>query len=146
MKKFAILLTALSLSALIAPTASAQVGTMDIKMEIENNNSMTYATKCPFKCIGTISTIDDVDWYSVQIGSLSTATSFTFTLTDVPTGKDYDLFVYNETGQLLGKSTNMGSASEMVTFPITAGKSYYAKVFSVSGYSTSAFYMLSADF
>ncbi|KEO83012.1 hypothetical protein [Tumebacillus flagellatus] len=149
MKKFATLFSALALTVMLVPTASsASVSTEDIKMESEPNDTMSSATRIDSvsQRMGTISTADDVDWYFLTIGSLQTSPTATFTLSNIPSGKDYDLMVYDQNNKLVGISTNAGNTDETVKFPIVPGATYYAKVYSYSGYSASSYYLLSLNY
>ncbi len=82
---------------------------------------------------------------SIQsIRANSAATTFTIDL-DVPDGKDYELFVYDNSGVAIGSSTAGTSSDEKVSVSVVNG-TFYIKVYGYSGaYSTTSSYRVKAD-
>lgn len=116
-------------------------------MEREDNGTIGQANNIGVDgTIGTISSDSDVDFYRIKLGSLWTNKNITVKLQQIPDGTDYDLIVYDSTGtKVLGKSMNQGKQDESITFLGETGKEYFVKVFSVSGFSTKHFYLISWD-
>lgn len=101
------------------------------KTETESNN--TFATADVVNqddtIYGKISSTSDVDIYKVTFAVAGTAN---FWLGDIPSGKDYDLYVYNESGQQLGVSSGT-SSSELISFQTIGATTYYFKVVGSDG-------------
>lgn len=86
---------------------------------------------------GALTTASDVDWWWVQFDASGTAN---FWLSDIPTGCNFDLYVYASNGTtLLASSTKAGRYSELVTIPVSAGTKYYFCIRSASGGSSSQY-------
>lgn len=149
MKKYLALFSALALTVLLVPAASfASISTQDIKMESEPNDTMSTATRIDSgsQRMGTIGTDGDVDYYFLKIGSLQDSPTATFTLSNIPSGKNYELKVYDQNNNPVGSSKNTGNTDKQIQFPIIPGATYYAKVYSTSGFSTTSFYLLSLNY
>jgi hypothetical protein len=87
-----------------------------------------------------LATYKKSDYFYIVI---STTNAINIYLTDIPTGTDYDLFLYTETGCVSNKSAaesrKPGSSPETISYsPPTTGR-YYIRVYSYSGYSTSPY-------
>jgi hypothetical protein len=86
---------------------------------------------------------DDYYWITP-----TTASQVTITLTNIPAGNDYDLYVYYYDGaqyQQVGASIRTGNQNESVTFtPPVLGKKYYIRVYPASGFSSQQAYRLRA--
>jgi len=78
----------------------------------------------------------------------STSTSVHVTLTNIPSGCDYDLYVYYYDGQYrqVAYSNRPGNANEGVTFTSVAGRKYYVRVYRYSGSSNQQPYRLKATY
>lgn len=86
---------------------------------------------------GAITSTSDVDWWWVQFDASGTAN---FWLSDIPTGCNFDLYVYRGNGtNLVASSTKEGRYSELITIPVVAGTKYYFCVRSASGSSSSQY-------
>ena len=72
---------------------------------------------------GTISPVNDVDFYSFTI---TTGGTITATLTTLPA--NYQLDLQNAGGTRIGRSRNGGTANETINLTVTAG-TYYARVY-----------------
>lgn len=151
-KMFSIATSFLAVALFIPSVVSAEsnvnqhtiVAPADFIMESEPNDTIERAnTLSADNRLGTISSLSDVDFYRIRLGSLWTNKNITVKLQNIPDGRDYDLIVYDSTGtKVLGKSSNQGNTDESITFLGEVSKEYYVKVYSVSGYSTNAYYSL----
>lgn len=105
--------------------------TRDWKYEWESNNSMNSSADS-FSlyqwCTGNISSLSDVDYWDFSITYTRVCT---FTLI-VPSNKDYDLKVYNNSGTQVASSTNGTGVNESVIVTLPSGH-YYVKVYTWSG-------------
>ena len=91
---------------------------------------------------GCISSTSDVDWWRIRFDYSGSAN---FWLGNIPSGCDYELYLYSSNGtSLLRSSTNSGNANELITYNVSANTFYYMKITSYSGYSTSSPYLLRA--
>jgi murein DD-endopeptidase MepM/ murein hydrolase activator NlpD len=72
----------------------------------------------------------DIDWFRVYHsgGSLRVA------LQSIPTGTDYDVYLYNSSGAQIGSSLNGGNSNESIYVSVSSGY-YYIQVKSWSGYN-----------
>jgi serine protease len=101
--------------------------------EVEPNNAMsqTQALAAPNTVNGSMASSTDQDWYSLDLPAGRTLSA---TLT--PNGSsDYDLYVYNSNGTLIGSSENGTGAVDKVTVTNTGGSTFkrYVKVVYYSG-------------
>lgn len=96
--------------------------------EIEKNNSMSSANriKNDYDNRGRIYESDDVDWYVISFPSSGTANFF---LGDIPSGKDYDLKIYNSSGFLVASSNKGGNSNELIAYDVAAKTNYYVKIY-----------------
>lgn len=132
---FLIISVCLSLS---ISTAAAETKAV-LKTESEPNNTITTANVVnqDDTIYGTIGSTTDVDFFRVSFPLAGTAN---FWLGDIPSGKDYDLYVYNSSGTLVGSSTGTTS-SELVSLSVSANSTYYFKVQGCNNsYSTTSKY------
>ncbi len=69
-------------------------------------------------------------------------------LTNIPSGNDYDLYVYDYQGgyRLIASSNQSGNTNETVTFTPQAGRKYYVRVYSYSGSSSQQSYQLTVTY
>ena len=89
-----------------------------------------------------VGSVKDIDWYQVTIANSGIVN---FKLTNIPSGCDYDLYVYQSDGTtLVGSSSKGSNADELVSKNVTAGI-YYIKVISYSGYNISSYYTVKAE-
>ncbi|SDX32868.1 thermitase [Marininema mesophilum] len=83
----------------------------------------------------------DEDWYKIKTSSTGT---IAVNLSNVPA--DYDLYLYNSSGNLLSYSWNSGTSNESISTRRAAG-TYYIKVVGWDGaHSTTSNYALKATF
>lgn len=137
MKKFLpfIICFALLLSISFSGTVFAAVN------ETEPNNTMTTASPLrPGDTVnGKISTSSDLDYYMMQ---LTASGNINISLGTIPSGCDYDLYLYDNRGSLIRSSTAGSNTDENISNTLNAG-TYYVCVKSYSGYSASSNYTLS---
>ncbi len=103
-----------------ATYTQAQFTTPDLCADIlEYNNTFYYAKAITpgLNYSAQISSCNDKDYY--KFNNTSTAKNIRITLTNLP--YDYDVKLYNNCGQLVGKSENWGTNSETIVF-----NSYYS--------------------
>ena len=129
---------------LLAPNtafASEIVPTAVLKTESEPNNTRAAANLVnqDDTITGYISSSSDIDYFKI-VPSVNGI--FNFWLGNIPAGKNYDLYVYNSSGSLLGSSTNTGTAQELVSgIMATKGNTYYFAVQGKNGsYSATGAY------
>ncbi len=89
---------------------------------------------------GKISTSSDVDFYKMPIMYSGTRV---ITLSDIPSGCDYDLYLYDAKGNLISYSRASGNKDESITKSMEVQEQYYICVKNSSGYSSSSDYTLS---
>ena len=91
---------------------------------------------------GYIKSASEKDYYVI---TFPYAGKVNFWLGEIPTGCDYDLYLYTESGRLASKSDNTNTTQELISgYTVSAGIKYYMLVKSKSGYSTSKPYKLRA--
>jgi hypothetical protein len=89
-----------------------------------------------------IGSATDVDWF--KFANTTTNKKIRVTLTNLPF--DYDVYLYNSSGSLKGKSENANTTSETIVFNTNTVGTYYIKVVGYNGvYSTSSCYTLKAE-
>lgn len=104
------------------------------KTESEPNNTRATANLInqDDTITGYISSSADIDYFKVVA---NTNGVFNFWLGNIPSGKNYDLYVYSSAGGLLGSSTSTNSTQELVSgIKATKGSTYY---FAVQGKNNS---------
>lgn len=114
------------------------------KNEQESNDSIALADRTydDYNNYGYISSNNDVDYFKVKFSTKGVAN---FWLGNIPDGTDYDLFLYDEGGTLLARSTKGENEAELISsFPVNSNTFYYMMVESASGYSTTSPYLLRA--
>ena len=98
----------------------------------EVNNSPTTATSIANNATITaanIHTTSDVDYFTFTLTEMS---NVNISLTNIPSGCDYELAFYNNAGSLVARSVNGGSKSESISVRVALG-AYYIKVYSYNG-------------
>jgi hypothetical protein len=89
-----------------------------------------------------IASATDVDWY--KFTNTAAQPNIYITLTTLPF--DYDVYLYNSVGTLLGSSTNGSTTSEAIIFNTALAGTYYVRVIGFNGvFSNSACYKLRAE-
>lgn len=107
--------------------------------ESESNNTFgtanrTYDDRDNY---GKISSNSDIDWWVITFAQDGYVN---FWLGSIPSGCDYDISLYSSNGStLLATSTNRTGTQELIKYRVYAGSTYYIKVYSYSGYSTSQY-------
>lgn len=106
--------------------------------ESESNNTIGTADKISSDddVYGTISSASDIDWYKITFSSSGVAN---FWLGNVPSGCNYQLQLYNSSGALLTGSYNASGLQELISFYSVSATTYYIKIYTASGYSTSQY-------
>ena len=116
-------------------------------LEVENNNSSSGASEINNKTYvygrlgGSLSNpSDNEDWFKIISSSSG---SGTFSLTQIPSGSDFDLYIYSSNATtLLGSSKNTGNTSESVSVTVSANTTYYIKIKLYSGGNATDYYRL----
>lgn len=141
MKRIASFFMALTLVMLSVMTASA--ASTYTSSESEPNNTIATATIIYDNdtVTGKISSTSDVDYYKIKFSNNGTAN---FWLGNIPSGKDFDLYLCNSAGTTLASSTTATGNQEIITqYSVTAGVWYYIKVVGYNGsYDASHSYTL----
>ena len=107
--------------------------------EPNDSFSSAFALSCGTPYAAKICSATDVDHYKVTPSSSGTLT----VRLAPPSGKDYDLFIYNSSQTQISKSTNGTGVQDVCDVSVTAGQMYYIKVKGYnSGFSTTSNYSL----
>lgn len=133
------ILIAVSLFRSLPGNANAASGTV---YESENNDSYLRADRTydDYDSHGLMNSTSDVDYWVVSFPYGGRAN---FYLGRIPSGKNYDMYIYSSNGtSLLRSSTNSGNTSELVSMSVSANTNYYIKIKSASGCSTTSYYLL----
>ncbi len=80
---------------------------------------------------GKLTPGDDDDFYWIEVGQAGT---LVVDLWDIPSGTDYDLWVYDKDKQKIAQSRKSGTKPEHIEYPVYPGK-YYLRVDPYSGRS-----------
>ncbi len=108
--------------------------------QYEINDTTSKATTISLGNIynATIHNTGDVDYYKLANypGGV-----LIINLTNIPSGTNYDLELYNSSNTKVAYSLNSGTADETITYSASAG-TYYIKVFSASGANSQSSYKL----
>ena len=110
----------------IKATATAVSTSCASSYDNTTNNATTGAAVIPFNTniTGLINVGSDVDHYKFTI---TTGGTITLTLTTLPA--NYNLRLVSSTGTVLSTSQKSGTTSETITYTVTAGATYYARVY-----------------
>jgi Secretion system C-terminal sorting domain/Fibronectin type III domain len=97
----------------------------------EPNNTFAQATPMGITAVKSaqITTIADVDFY--KFTTTAPQTNFTVTVFDLT--QDYNVNLYNSSGQLLGSSANTGVTSEKIVYNTATAGTFYFSVLGVNG-------------
>ncbi|MDP4183094.1 MAG: S8 family serine peptidase, partial [Bacillota bacterium] len=103
--------------------------------ETEPNNSSSTAMPIGFCSVsGSILNSNDLDdWYAID---LEAGKQYLIRLAGIPTGNDFDLYVYNPTPALTASSTYGSNSDENITLNTTVAGKYYINVHSYTFNST----------
>lgn len=106
--------------------------------ESEPNNTLATSdfTYNDYNSIGALTSSTDVDWWRV---SFSKSGKVNFWLGNIPSGCDYDIELYNSSGELIGSSVNYNQDPELIQHDVEAETYYYIKIYTCSGYSNSTY-------
>lgn len=112
-----------------------------LKTESEANNTRATANLVnqDDTITGYIGSSTDVDYFKVVASANGV---FNFWLGNIPSGKDYDLYIYNSSGTLLRSSTSTSGYQELISgITATKGSTYYFMVKGKNGsYSATSAY------
>lgn len=108
--------------------------------ESEPNNSFSAADtiNSDDDVYGKISSSSDIDYFKVKFSAAGKAN---FWLGQIPSGCDYDLYVYDENYNLLWSSKASGNSQELLSKKSVQNKLYYVVVKPYSGYSSSEYWL-----
>ncbi len=114
--------------------------------ETENNNSIDYANRIydDNNVYGAISYVGDEDWYVISFNNVG---AVNFWLGSIPTGCDYDIYLYEQNGnyaKLVEKSINDGNADELISSYTCLGKTNYFIRIVGNGTHSNAMYLFRA--
>lgn len=107
--------------------------------ESENNNTVAAADKTydDYDNYGAISSTSDVDWWKVTFTQNGEAN---FWLGNIPSGCNYNLYLYKANGStLIASSKKTSNSQELITTRVKANTVYTIKIVSTSGSSTSKY-------
>jgi N-acetyl-anhydromuramyl-L-alanine amidase AmpD len=108
----------------------------------ETNNTMSaaYSTVTGVNRTGLICPQGDVDWF--KFTNSSTYPHIRVSLSNLPL--DYDMELYNSSGQLVGSSTNSGTSNEVIIYNNAPVGTYYVKIYGYNNnyHSSSRYYFL----
>jgi hypothetical protein len=109
----------------------------------ENNNTFVAAAAIPVNADikAQISSAADADWY--KFSNTGTTPNIKITLSNLP--KDYDLELYNASGNFLILSDNVGTTSEGIVYNMAPVGTYYIKVTGYGGTYSPNCYALRAQ-
>ncbi|NLD47791.1 MAG: hypothetical protein GX660_11425, partial [Clostridiaceae bacterium] len=88
----------------------------------------------------TIDNENDDDWFNVNINETG---NFTFELQNIPSGTDYDIYIYDYLENVVSYSVSGSNTNEFININLDPGR-YYMQVHPFSGHSDTKQYLLSA--
>lgn len=127
-----------------AATLLSEYAIASVRYEVESNNTIALADRIydDDTTYGTIGYSGDVDFFKVLFTSAGNAN---FWLGDIPSGEDYDFYLYDANGNLLKSSTTTANQEQIYNFPVIANTWYYMKVIGYNGsYNTNDYYRIRA--
>lgn len=88
---------------------------------------------------------DHADYYYMDISQAATLSIGLLNLVNLPSTVDYDLYLFDETGQYVAWSNQYGQVDEGLSYSVTDDKvgRYYVQVLPYSGFSSEIPYLLS---
>jgi murein DD-endopeptidase MepM/ murein hydrolase activator NlpD len=110
--------------------------------EIQANNDMSTAQQIydGTDVYGSFPTIADTEyWYKIIYSSSGYAN---FWMGQIPSGCDYDMYIYNSSGTEIAKSDKSGSADELIQTKYLSSGTYYIKIKAFSSGRSSSQYRL----
>lgn len=115
------------------------------RYEVESNDSFSLADRFydDDDVYGRIYSSSDIDYYKISFPYDGVVN---FWLGEIPSGKDYDLYVYDQNQVLIASSLKSSNYDELISEkPVVANQDYYVKVKGYNGcYDTSNYYHLRA--
>lgn len=112
--------------------------------ESENNNSWQAADTIynDYDGYGLINYPSDIDYWKITFPYSGTAN---FYLGNIPSNCNYNIYLYSSDGETILKyGSNSGNTYELLTCQVSAGSTYYVRVYTVSGCSTTSYYLFRA--
>jgi Pregnancy-associated plasma protein-A/Secretion system C-terminal sorting domain/Fibronectin type III domain len=111
----------------------------------ESNNTLATATPLTVNTTiqALISASTDDDYFSFS--NTTAQPNIRVTLTNIPTGKDYELRLYNAAGTNVKSSLNSGITAEKILYNAAPVGVYKVRVYPYSGGSTTACYSLTVN-
>lgn len=108
--------------------------------EVNNTMSAAYSTVTGVNRTGLICPQGDVDWF--KFSNSSSLPHIRVSLTNLPL--DYDMELYNASGQLVGSSTNANTSNEVIILNNAPVGTYYVKIYGYNNnyHSTSRYHFL----
>lgn len=108
--------------------------------EKESNNTLATANSMTLSTTmtGTISSSSDQDWFKFTTSSKGV---HRIGLSNIPSNADYDLALFDANSKLIANS-GTSNKYESICTSLNASTTYYLKVFSANGYSTTEKYQL----
>lgn len=123
-------------------TTSAIISTCTDNYESNNSRSAAKSIAVNTNITAKIGNSTDVDWF--KFSTTTTNKNISISLSNLP--YDYDVFLYNKYGTLIGSSENGGTTNETIKYNNGTVGIYYVKVIGYnSAYSNSACYNLKAS-
>lgn len=119
--------------------SAAPVSAYSNVYESESNNTLATADVICDQDYnyGAISSTSDVDWWKFTYSVTGMVNLY---LANIPTGCNYNLYVYDASGNLIASSINSLSMDELIRIRVKANTTYYVKVMSSMG-SSSNYYL-----
>lgn len=108
--------------------------------ESESNDTRTTADRTydDYDNFGSLSSTSDVDWWKYVATYTGNANIW---LGSIPTGCNYDIYMYTSDGTYIACSVQISSSQEIIKSRVVSGKTYYVKVITTNN-RTSANYKL----
>lgn len=114
--------------------AAATASEKESNNTLATANSMTLSTTMT----GTISSSGDQDWFKFTTTSKGV---YRIGLSNIPANADYDLALFDANSKIIANS-GTSNKYESICTSLNASTTYYIKVFSANGYSTTVKYQL----
>jgi Pregnancy-associated plasma protein-A/Secretion system C-terminal sorting domain/Fibronectin type III domain len=110
-----------------------------------NNNTLATATPATVNTAiqALISSSTDNDYFSFS--NTSASPNIRVTLTNIPTGKDYDLRLYNSAGTNVKSSLSSGTKAEKILYNAAPVGAYKVRVLPYLGFNATACYTLTIN-
>lgn len=129
------IITALSLSLIGKNVLAVSNNETESNNSIANANTISLSTDL----YGTISSTSDQDWYKF---TPKTSGTYNIGLLGIPQNADYDMALYKSSSSNCLKVASSKNRYESISYSLVANTTYYIKIYSVSGFSTTEKYRL----